>query len=42
VTGADLRGALDAVIAGQPVSSVQRPSVGCNIKWKPRNAPTYA
>ena len=41
VTGADLRAALDAVLAGQPVSDVQRPSVGCNIKWKPGNSPAY-
>jgi peroxiredoxin len=34
VTGKDLRAALDAVIAGQPVSPDQRPSIGCNIKWK--------
>jgi peroxiredoxin len=34
VTGADLRAALDALLAGQPVSSRQIPSVGCNIKWK--------
>jgi peroxiredoxin len=34
VTGADLRAALDAVLEGRPVSSDQRPSVGCNIKWK--------
>lgn len=34
VTGKDLRAALDAVIAGQPVSPDQRPSLGCNIKWK--------
>ena len=42
VTGADLRLALDALLAGTSVSSVQRPSVGCNIKWKPTNAPSYA
>ena len=41
VTGADLRAALDAVLAGQPVSEVQRPSIGCNIKWKPGNRPSY-
>jgi peroxiredoxin len=41
-TGEDLRKALDALLAHQPVSEVQRPSVGCNIKWKPRNAPSYA
>lgn len=35
VTGADLRAALDAVLAGKPVAAEQRPSVGCNIKWKP-------
>lgn len=35
VTGRDLRSALDAVLAGQPVSMDQRPSVGCGIKWKP-------
>jgi thiol-disulfide isomerase/thioredoxin len=40
VTGADLRAALDAALAGQPVSDVQRPSVGCNIKWKPGNSPS--
>lgn len=33
-TGADLRAALDAVLAGQPAATVQRPSGGCNIKWK--------
>jgi peroxiredoxin len=37
--GADLRAALDAVLAGQPVPGEQRPSVGCNIKWKPGNSP---
>jgi peroxiredoxin len=35
VTGRDLRAALDAVLDGRPVDSTQRPSVGCNIKWKP-------
>jgi len=34
VTGRDLRAALKAVIAGEPVSADQYPSVGCNIKWK--------
>ncbi len=34
VTGGDLRGALDALLAGQPVAAEQRPSMGCNIKWK--------
>ena len=39
--GADLRAALDAVLAGKPVPERQRPSAGCNIKWKPGNAPTW-
>lgn len=34
LTGADLRAALDAVLAGAPVSEKQYPSGGCNIKWK--------
>jgi peroxiredoxin len=34
VTGASLAAALDAVLGGKPVSADQRPSVGCNIKWK--------
>jgi peroxiredoxin len=32
--GADLRAAIDAVLAGKPVSTTQMPSIGCNIKWK--------
>jgi peroxiredoxin len=34
VTGEDLRAALDAVLDGKPVPADQRPSIGCNIKWK--------
>jgi peroxiredoxin len=41
VTGRDLRAAADAVLAGEPVPPDQRPSVGCNIKWRPGNAPDY-
>ncbi len=41
VTGRDLRGALDAVLAGNSVTKQQRPSAGCNIKWKPGNEPEY-
>ncbi len=41
VTGADLRAALDAVLAGRPVAIDQIPSLGCNIKWKPGNEPPY-
>ncbi len=42
VTGKDLRAALDAVLEGKSVSTVQKPSMGCNIKWKSGNAPSYA
>ena len=35
VTGEDLRSALDAVLRDTPVDPNQRPSIGCNIKWKP-------
>ena len=41
VTGKDLRAALDAVLAGRPVASNQKASIGCNIKWKPGNEPEY-
>lgn len=34
LTGEDLRAALDAMLTGQPVPEEQRPSIGCNIKWK--------
>jgi peroxiredoxin len=33
-TGSDLRAAIDAVLASQPVDADQKPSIGCNIKWK--------
>ena len=41
VTGADLRAAIDAVLAGANVSQKQVPSIGCNIKWQPGNEPDY-
>lgn len=34
LNGQDIRAALDAILAGDPVSADQRPSIGCNIKWK--------
>jgi hypothetical protein len=34
VTGADLRAAINAVLLDKPVNPEQKPSVGCNIKWK--------
>jgi peroxiredoxin len=39
VTGNDLRAALDALLGGKPISRQQKPSMGCNIKWKPGNEP---
>ena len=41
VTGADLRQALDAVLSGAPPLAEQRPSTGCNIKWKPGQEPEH-
>ena len=41
VNGRDLRAALDAVLAGNPATEPQTPSIGCSIKWKPGNAPAY-
>lgn len=34
VTGLQLQSALDSILAGKPVSTEQKPSIGCNIKWK--------
>ncbi len=42
VTGADLTAAVDAVLEGRPVATEQKPSIGCNIKWKPDDEPQYA
>ena len=41
VTGEDLARAVDALLEGQPPLEPQTPSVGCNIKWKPGNEPSY-
>ena len=41
VDGRDVRQALDAVLGGQPVTTEQKPSIGCSIKWKPGNEPDY-
>jgi peroxiredoxin len=41
VTGKDLRAALGAALALEPPLSVQKPSIGCNIKWHPGNEPQY-
>lgn len=42
VTGRDLRAAIQALLAGTPITGTQRPSIGCSIKWKPGKAPSYA
>lgn len=34
VTGADLRAALDRLLAGETIPTEQKPSMGCNIKWR--------
>ena len=41
VTGADLRSRVDAVLAGKPIPEPQKPSIGCNIKWKEGAEPDY-
>ena len=41
LTGEDLRASIDAVLEDKPVNPEQRPSMGCNIKWKPGNEPSY-
>ena len=41
VNGKNLRAAVDSVLAGEPVTESQLPATGCNIKWKPGNAPDY-
>jgi peroxiredoxin len=40
-TGADVRAAVDAVLAGNAPPTDQKPSIGCSIKWKEGNAPDY-
>jgi len=42
VTGSDLAAAVDALLAGEPPTADQNPSMGCNVKWKPGNEPEYA
>jgi peroxiredoxin len=42
LTGKDVRNALECVLTGATMSLKQKPSMGCNIKWKPGNEPDYA
>ena len=39
VSGEDLRAAMDALLAGQAIPPDQKPSMGCNVKWRPGNEP---
>jgi len=41
VTGSDLRAAAAALLEGRSISDDQKPSIGCNIKWKAGNSPDY-
>jgi len=41
VSGRDVRAAIDAALSNRPVGTAQRASLGCNIKWKPGNEPSY-
>lgn len=41
VTGKDIRNAIDALLTDKPINSDQKPSLGCNIKWKEGNEPEY-
>jgi hypothetical protein len=41
IDGKDLRAALDAILSGRHIIDDQRPSIGCNIKWKAGNEPDY-
>lgn len=41
VTGRDLRQAIDCALSGQPMPTAQKPSIGCNIKWKKGLEPSY-
>lgn len=41
VTGRDLRAAIESALAGKPIDNDQKASIGCSIKWKPGNAPSY-
>jgi hypothetical protein len=41
VSGSDLKAAVEALLRGESVSPQQKPSLGCNIKWKEGNEPDY-
>jgi hypothetical protein len=41
IDGRDLRGAIEALLKGDNIAEDQKPSIGCNIKWRPGNEPSY-
>ena len=41
ITGQDMRQAIDLTLEGTEIDFAQKPSIGCNIKWKPGNEPDY-
>ena len=41
LNGKDLRNALGSLLAGKPINATQKPSIGCNIKWRPNMEPEY-
>jgi thiol-disulfide isomerase/thioredoxin len=41
VSGHDLRAALNSVLTGAPLVIKQKPSIGCSIKWRPGNEPSW-
>jgi AhpC/TSA family len=41
VTGKDLRAAIESILADQPINPVQKPSLGCNMKWQKGHEPSY-
>ena len=42
VTAKHLRLAIETLLVDHPITQEQKPSIGCNIKWKPGNSPTYS
>ncbi|MGK7939279.1 MAG: thioredoxin family protein [Crocosphaera sp.] len=41
ITGVDLKAAIESVLIERTIDNQQKPSIGCNIKWKAGNEPPY-
>jgi len=41
ITGKDILAAAEGLVQGKAPMATQKPSIGCNIKWKPGNEPDY-